>query len=193
MNVQCPSCGVMYPDVKNEAAGRRANCKKCGVAFVVRAAVDPLPLPQAVEQPPMIVYTVPPPAPVVVPQQVFNFNEDSPVRVTRSYRRTEYANTTNPVGTFARAFGGAAGAMLGIFFAIALVCGGVLTVGVLMSKPVKGAEIDFTRKKYVFKIRTKDGHVISNVLVEGRSQPDAEMRLRKRYPDCTILDVQVKE
>ena len=43
-----------------------------------------------------------------------------------------------------------------------------------------------------FKIKTKSGSVVGNVVKQDTSQPDAERKLRQQYPDCTILDVQVR-
>ncbi len=45
---------------------------------------------------------------------------------------------------------------------------------------------------YVFKIKTKSGGIVGNIVKQGTSQSDAEQKLRKNYPDCTILDVQVR-
>ncbi len=49
-----------------------------------------------------------------------------------------------------------------------------------------------TQKTYVFKIKTKTGGIVGNIPKTGTSQPDAERKLRQNYPDCTILDVQVR-
>ena len=46
---------------------------------------------------------------------------------------------------------------------------------------------------YVFKIRTKDGGIVGNIAIRDRSKEAAEVKLRKRYPDCTILDCQTKD
>lgn len=43
---------------------------------------------------------------------------------------------------------------------------------------------------YVFRIRTKNGE-LGNLRYRGTSQPDAEQKLRKIYPEAEILDVQV--
>ncbi len=45
---------------------------------------------------------------------------------------------------------------------------------------------------YVFKIETKSGGIVGNIHIQGTSQPDAENKLRKKHPDCTILDVQIR-
>ena len=49
-----------------------------------------------------------------------------------------------------------------------------------------------TTQTYAFKIKTKSGSIVGNVVKQGTSQPDAERKLRQQYPDCTILDVQVR-
>ncbi len=49
------------------------------------------------------------------------------------------------------------------------------------------------RKKYVFKIRTEKGSIIGNIVIEGTSQSNAESKLRRRYPNCEILDCQEKD
>lgn len=47
-------------------------------------------------------------------------------------------------------------------------------------------------RTYLFRIKTRDGGIVGNIAKRGTSQPDAERKLRDNYPDCTILDVQVK-
>jgi hypothetical protein len=47
-------------------------------------------------------------------------------------------------------------------------------------------------QSYVFKIKTKSGGLVGNIVKQGTSQADAENKLRQQYPDCTILDVQVR-
>jgi len=49
-----------------------------------------------------------------------------------------------------------------------------------------------TVKTYIFRIKTKSGGTVGNISARGTSQPDAEQKLRKQYPDCTVLDVQVR-
>ena len=48
-----------------------------------------------------------------------------------------------------------------------------------------------TQKTYSFRIKTKNGSILGTSK-QGTSQPDAERKLRQNYPDCTILDVQVR-
>lgn len=45
---------------------------------------------------------------------------------------------------------------------------------------------------YVFKIKTQHGNLVGNVVKQGASQADAERKLHQQYPDCQILDVQVR-
>lgn len=47
-------------------------------------------------------------------------------------------------------------------------------------------------KKFAFKIKTKDGGIVGNVLIEAKDVEGAKVKLMKRYPGCTILSVQVK-
>ena len=49
-----------------------------------------------------------------------------------------------------------------------------------------------SQQTYTFKIRTSSNGIVGNVKHNGTSQPDAEIKLRKQYPGCTVLDVQVK-
>ncbi len=47
-------------------------------------------------------------------------------------------------------------------------------------------------RRFVFRIRTKTGGIISNVSIAAKDQYEAEHRLRQRYPDCEILNCEVK-
>ena len=42
---------------------------------------------------------------------------------------------------------------------------------------------------FVFRIQTKIG---GNVVIQDRDQYEAENKLRKRYPECTILNYSVR-
>lgn len=42
--------------------------------------------------------------------------------------------------------------------------------------------------KYAFRIRTRVGLVVENLMIHGRDAADAERKLRQIYRDCTILD-----
>lgn len=47
-------------------------------------------------------------------------------------------------------------------------------------------------KKFVFKIKTKDGSIIGNIVIEAKDIEAAKHKLRERYPDCEILEVKEK-
>lgn len=44
-------------------------------------------------------------------------------------------------------------------------------------------------QKFYFRIKTKSGGIIGNVLIEGYDVEDAKVKLNRRYPECTILNV----
>ena len=43
-------------------------------------------------------------------------------------------------------------------------------------------------KKFVFKIKTKSGGIVGNIVIEAKDIEAAKVTLRKRYPDCEILE-----
>ncbi len=45
-----------------------------------------------------------------------------------------------------------------------------------------------TTTKYGFRIRTRNGSVVDNLLIFGKDEPDAERKLRQIYMGCEILD-----
>jgi len=47
-------------------------------------------------------------------------------------------------------------------------------------------------QKFAFKIKTKDGGIVGNVLIEASDVEAAKFKLMKPYPGCTVLSVQVK-
>jgi hypothetical protein len=47
-------------------------------------------------------------------------------------------------------------------------------------------------RKFVFKIKTKTGGIIGNVVIEATDMEAAKYKLRKRYPDCEILEAKEK-
>ena len=47
-------------------------------------------------------------------------------------------------------------------------------------------------KKFVFKIKTKDGSIIGNIVIEAKDIEAAKHKLRQRYPDCEILEAKEK-
>ena len=44
------------------------------------------------------------------------------------------------------------------------------------------------RKRFVFKIKTKSGGIVGNIVIEAKDIEEAKHKLRKRYPDCEILE-----
>ena len=42
--------------------------------------------------------------------------------------------------------------------------------------------------KYEFRIRTRSGAVVDNLLIFGQSEPDAERKLRQIYVGCEIIE-----
>ena len=44
-------------------------------------------------------------------------------------------------------------------------------------------------KKFHFRIKTKDGNIVGNVTIEAFDVESAKCKLKKRYPDCEILNV----
>jgi len=43
--------------------------------------------------------------------------------------------------------------------------------------------------KYGFRIRTRNGAVVDNLLIYGKNEPDAERKLRQIYLGCEIIEV----
>jgi len=43
-------------------------------------------------------------------------------------------------------------------------------------------------RKFVFKVKTKSGGIIGNVVIEAKDMFAAVAKLKKRYPDCEILE-----
>lgn len=42
--------------------------------------------------------------------------------------------------------------------------------------------------KYGYRIRTRGGLVVDNIMIHGRDENDAQRKLRQMYHDCEILD-----
>lgn len=42
--------------------------------------------------------------------------------------------------------------------------------------------------KYGFRIRTRVGLVVDNLMIHGRDEEDAQRKLRQMYRDCEILE-----
>lgn len=47
-------------------------------------------------------------------------------------------------------------------------------------------------RKFVFKIKTKGGSIIGNIVIEAKDIEAAKYKLRQRYPDCEILEAKEK-
>ena len=47
-------------------------------------------------------------------------------------------------------------------------------------------------RRFAFKIRTKDGGIVGNVVIEASDVEAAKTKLMKRYPGCSILSVTEK-
>lgn len=47
-------------------------------------------------------------------------------------------------------------------------------------------------KQFVFKIKTKSGSIISNISITATDRDAAEVKLKKRYPECQILSCKEK-
>lgn len=45
-------------------------------------------------------------------------------------------------------------------------------------------------KKFVFKIKTKSGGIVGNIVIEAKDAEAAKHKLRQRYPDCEILGME---
>ena len=63
-------------------------------------------------------------------------------------------------------------------------------IGLLFLATSSGAAFKLTR--FSFKIRTKSGGTIGNVVIEATDIEAAKVKLNKRYPGCTILSVKSK-
>jgi hypothetical protein len=47
-------------------------------------------------------------------------------------------------------------------------------------------------RKFVFKIKTKAGGIVGNIVIEATDIEAAKHKLRQRYPDCEILEAKEK-
>jgi len=47
--------------------------------------------------------------------------------------------------------------------------------------------------KYGFRIRTRTGLIVNNLLIHGRDEVDAERKLRQMYQHCKILQCTVHQ
>ena len=62
-----------------------------------------------------------------------------------------------------------------------------VALSLVVSRPAFAAN-----QKFAFKIKTKDGGIVGNVVIEASDVEAAKVKLMKRYPGCTILSVTVK-
>ena len=53
---------------------------------------------------------------------------------------------------------------------------------------VTGNALAAANKRFVFKIKTKSGGIVGNIVIEAKDIEAAKVKLRKRYPDCEILE-----
>ena len=49
------------------------------------------------------------------------------------------------------------------------------------------------RRRFVFKIKTKGGSIVGNIVIEAKDIEAAKYKLRKRYPDCEIMEGREKK
>lgn len=47
-------------------------------------------------------------------------------------------------------------------------------------------------KKFVFKVKTKNGGIVGNILLEAKDLFTAISKLKKRYPGCEVLEAKEK-
>jgi hypothetical protein len=50
----------------------------------------------------------------------------------------------------------------------------------------------FHNRKFVFKIKTKNGGIIGGITIEAKDIEAAKYKLKQRYPDCEILEAKEK-
>ena len=48
-----------------------------------------------------------------------------------------------------------------------------------------------TTIKYRFRIRTRHGLVLENLMIHGRDETDAERKLRQMYQHCQVLECMI--
>ena len=48
-------------------------------------------------------------------------------------------------------------------------------------------------RKYGFRIRTRGGSVVENLVIHGRDREEAERKLRQVYHHCTVLESRILE
>ena len=63
---------------------------------------------------------------------------------------------------------------------------------VAMSSSATASVIDLAPRRFSFKVKTKDGGIVGNVVIEANDVEAAKTKLMKRYPGCMILSVMEK-
>ena len=53
-------------------------------------------------------------------------------------------------------------------------------------------QVAAANRKFVFKLKTKSGGIVGNIVIEAKDAENAKYKLRKRYPDCEILEMKEK-
>ena len=67
---------------------------------------------------------------------------------------------------------------------------GICSAAMLLVLPPSIAHA--ANRKFIFKIKTKGGGIVGNILIEAKNAEAAKYMLRKRYPDCEIMDMEEK-
>ncbi len=57
----------------------------------------------------------------------------------------------------------------------------------LSSLPLSSAPTG-QHKRFVFKIKTKSGGIVGNIVIEAKDIEAAKYKLRKQYPGCEIME-----
>jgi hypothetical protein len=47
-------------------------------------------------------------------------------------------------------------------------------------------------KSFAYKIKTKSGGIVGNVVIQAKDSGAANVKLTKRYPGCSVLSVQTR-
>jgi hypothetical protein len=58
----------------------------------------------------------------------------------------------------------------------------------ILALTVLPGTVQAATRKFVFKIKTKSGGIIGNIVIEAKDIEAAKHKLRQRYPDCEILE-----
>lgn len=66
----------------------------------------------------------------------------------------------------------------------------MLVIG--MTGTASASVIGLVPRRFAFKIKTKDGGIVGNIVIEASDVEAAKTKLMKRYPDCMILSVMEK-